>query len=121
MYQSGTGDMESETAMNFETWKSPRWRCGDLDESFYCIYRISEYRSNQLRGWCSCSYNYEFQGFMGILIWTYSYSGTLLKVKGAILIGIIAAALLGIPLGVTTSADSVSLLMPGAYFQQHLE
>jgi AGZA family xanthine/uracil permease-like MFS transporter len=32
----------------------------------------------------------------------------LLKVKGAILIGIIAAALLGIPLKVTTMADSVS-------------
>ncbi|HHT94540.1 MAG TPA: NCS2 family permease [Clostridia bacterium] len=34
----------------------------------------------------------------------------LLKVKGAILIGIVAATLIGIPLGVTTSADKVSFI-----------
>lgn len=34
----------------------------------------------------------------------------LLKVKGAILIGIVAATLIGIPLGVTTSAEKVSFI-----------
>lgn len=43
--------------------------------------------------------------FIGLLLIVALY---LLRVKGAILIGIIAAALIGIPLGVTTTADTIT-------------